>query len=241
MVVSLKANRKRILAVFVLIVVVVGGFLVIPKLVTAPMKHYGETASQRVEFLKSFGYDVAQEPVDARKVTIPREFNEVYTKYNTMQKAQGFDLKPYRGRECWQYVYLVNNYPNSTKEIHATLLVYEGVIIGGDVSCAEIDGFMHGFALDSARYGEDVSAKSEASESGTSEESAPAPEGTGENAQVQQDDAAQKDASAGEEQPAESASEDISEDPAEETAGEPEEELQETGAEAEAEEIYPTD
>ena len=187
MVVSLKANRKRILAVVVLIVVVVGGFLVIPKMVTSPMKHYGETAEQRISFLTSFGYDVAAEPIDARKVTIPREFNEVYTKYNEMQQAQGFDLKPYKGRECTQYIYLINNYPNSTKEIHATLLVYEGVIIGGDVSCAEVDGFMHGFALDSARYGESASGRSESSEqTQVSEEPSSQAEPEGESAQIEE-------------------------------------------------------
>lgn len=162
MVFSLKANKKRILAVLVLIVVVIGGFIIIPKLVTAPMKHYGETATQRQEYLRSFGYDVAEEPIDARNVIVPKEFNDVYTKYNIMQKAQGFDLQPFKGKECKQFIYLINNYPNTQKEIHATLLVYEGVIIGGDVSCAEVDGFMHGFALDSARYG-DESAKTESS------------------------------------------------------------------------------
>ena len=163
MVLSLKANRKRILAVLIIIAIVVGGFIIIPKLTTAPMKHYGETAVQRREFLNAFGYVISDEPIDVRTVTVPKEFNDVYTKYNIMQKSQGFDLKPFKGRECQQYIYLVNNYPNTTKEIHATLLVYEGLIIGGDVSCAEVDGFMHGFAMDSARYGEAESAKTESS------------------------------------------------------------------------------
>lgn len=183
MVVSLKANRKRILAVLVLIAVVVGGFIIIPKLTTAPIKHYGETASQRIEFLESFGYQINSEPIDVRNVTIPKEFNDVYSKYNDMQKAQSFDLKPYKGKECTQYIYLIQNYPNTDKEIHATILVYNGVIIGGDVCCAEVDGFMHGFALDSARYGageDETSAASVASQisSETSQAASEASEGS---------------------------------------------------------------
>ena len=163
MVLSLKANRKRILAVLIVIAIVVGGFIIIPKLTTAPVKHYGETAVQRREFLNAFGYVISEEPIDVRTVTIPKEFNDVYTKYNIMQKAQNFDLKPFKGKECQQFIYLISNYPNTNKEIHATLLVYQGVIIGGDVSCAEVDGFMHGFAMDSARYGDEESAKTESS------------------------------------------------------------------------------
>lgn len=155
MVFSVKANRKRILAVLAVVAIVVCGIIIIPKMVTAPMKHYGETPAQRVEFLQSFGWAVSKEPIDSRDVMIPKEFNEVYAKYNVMQKAQGFDLKPYSGMNCKQFIYLIENYPGTDREIHATLLVYEGLIIGGDVSCAEVDGFMHGFAADSARYGAD--------------------------------------------------------------------------------------
>ena len=174
MVLSLKANRKRILAVLIVIAIVVGGFIIIPKLTTAPVKHYGETAVQRREFLNAFGYVISEEPIDVRTVTIPKEFNDVYTKYNIMQKAQNFDLKPFKGKECQQFIYLISNYPNTNKEIHATLLVYQGVIIGGDVSCAEVDGFMHGFAMDSARYGEEESAKTESSKAESSAESSAA-------------------------------------------------------------------
>lgn len=115
----------------------------------------GETNEERVAFLQSFGWEIfPEQPAEAREVMIPAEFNDVYTTYNVMQKAQGFDLEPYAGEVCTQYKYKINNYPNET-EVYATLLVYGNlIIIGGDVSCAETDGFMHGFAVDSARYGE---------------------------------------------------------------------------------------
>ena len=33
-------------------------------------------------------------------------------------------------------------------------MVQGGIILGGDIACAEVDGFMHGFAKDSAYYGD---------------------------------------------------------------------------------------
>ena len=66
---------------------------------------------------------------------IPSQFNDVYTAYNVMQQAQGFDLKPYAGEICTQYLYKVENYPDET-EVYATLLVYGDQIIGGDLPAA---------------------------------------------------------------------------------------------------------
>ena len=153
MVVSLKANRKRILAFFVLALVVVGALFFL---------HGGEqeeqepipggTNEERVAFLESFGWQVQTEPTETREVMIPSQFNDVYTAYNVMQQAQGFDLKPYAGEICTQYLYKVENYPDET-EVYATLLVYGDQIIGGDLASSQVDGFMHGFAPDSAPFG----------------------------------------------------------------------------------------
>lgn len=154
MVVSLKANKKRILAFLILVVVVVGACLFLRSGgdEEPAQEITGGTNEERVLFLQGFGWQVSQEPAETREVMIPAQFNDVYQTYNEMQKAQGFDLKPYAGETCTQYKYKIDNYPNET-EVYATLLVYGNLIIGGDVACAEVDGFMHGFAIDSARYG----------------------------------------------------------------------------------------
>lgn len=159
MVLSLNSNKKKILCLLLVVAIVAAGAVIIPKMIKEPITYYGETEEQRLNFIASFGYTVDPEPIDSRTVTIPKEFNDIYGQYNEMQKAQGFDLKPYRGKECTQYIYLVENYPDEDREIHITLLVREGQIIGGDVCCAEADGFMHGFALDSARYGGEAAAE----------------------------------------------------------------------------------
>ncbi len=153
MVFSFKANKNKIIAILVLIAIVISAIIIIPGLASDQETFMGETNEQRVEFLNSYGWTVLSEAVDARDVTIPLEFSDVYETYNDMQIAQGFDLKPHSGVMCKQYIYYVTNYPDSGKEVHATLLVFEGQIIGGDVSSSELGGFMHGFDIDSEHFG----------------------------------------------------------------------------------------
>lgn len=172
MFVSLKANRKRIAAFIILAAAVVAACLFLrwrggEEGPAEPREFFGETNEERLEYLSSFGWQVEQEPDETREVMIPKEFNDVYQNYNAMQQAQGFDLAPYSGQVVTQYKYLITNYPNET-EVYATLLVYGRLIIGGDVACGKVDGFMHGFAKDSARYGEATPAP----ESSTPESSA---------------------------------------------------------------------
>ncbi len=172
MFVSLKANRKRIAAFVILAAAVVAACLFLrwrggEEGPAEPREFFGETNEERLEYLSSFGWQVEQEPAETREVMIPKEFNDVYQNYNAMQQAQGFDLAPYSGQVVTQYKYLITNYPNET-EVYATLLVYGRLIIGGDVACGKVDGFMHGFAKDSARYGEATPAP----ESSTPESSA---------------------------------------------------------------------
>lgn len=154
MVFSVKANKGKIISVILVIAVIIGGVMFLPNKNTEDVQelYYAETNEQRIEFLESFGWDVSEDAIDTREVTIPSEFSDVYTNYNTMQLAQGFDLLPYSGVICTQYIYLITNYPNEESQINATLLVYEGQIIGGDVYCSDADGFMHGFDIDSQAY-----------------------------------------------------------------------------------------
>lgn len=177
MVVSLKANKKRVIAFLVLAAVVVGAciFLRMEKEQEPqqPQEIVGETNEERVAFLQSFGWEVEAQAAETREVMIPAEFNDVYTAYNAMQQAQGFDLLPYAGQVCTQYKYRITNYPKKT-EVFATLLVYGRIVIGGDVACAEVDGFMHGFAPDSARYGETAVNNTGSRQNEASASSAPA-------------------------------------------------------------------
>lgn len=106
-----------------------------------------KTNDQRLAFLQSFGWQVQPEPVETQEVRIPEEFNEVFTRYNQLQQSQGFDLSDYAGKTAKRYVYSVTNYPGDTEAHHATVLVYKGTIIGGDVSSQAKGGRIHGFAM----------------------------------------------------------------------------------------------
>ncbi|MDR2654668.1 MAG: DUF4830 domain-containing protein [Oscillospiraceae bacterium] len=102
---------------------------------------------ERLKFLESFGWKISEEALEIAEVIIPEEFDDVYLNYNEIQKEQGMDLAKLRGKRVKRYTYAVKNYPGTTSEVRANLLVYNGKIVGGDISSTSLDGFMHGFAM----------------------------------------------------------------------------------------------
>lgn len=106
------------------------------------------TNEDRVEFLAQFGWQVENEPDEVEEVTVPQVFNKVYSRYNEIQLEQGLNLLDYAGKECSRVTYTVTNYPDKQQKVNANLLIYNGSVIGGDISSAELGGFMHGFVLE---------------------------------------------------------------------------------------------
>lgn len=98
----------------------------------------------RVQFLTDLGWEVSNAPTESGQVRIPREQSQVYQRYNAIQQAQGYDLSQYAGKEVMRYVYQVNNYPNATEPVYATLLVYKNQVIGGDITDTAAKGMIHG-------------------------------------------------------------------------------------------------
>lgn len=157
-VLSVRLAKKKRLVVFVLaLCVCVAGFFGVKALFSAretsaqqqikETKTAGKTGEQRKSFLQSFGWEVSDEPDEILEITIPESFDAVYEEYNNIQKTQQMDLSKYKGKRCKKYTYAVFNYPDYPEGVFATILVYNGKIIGGDVSCLIEDGFTHGFAL----------------------------------------------------------------------------------------------
>lgn len=107
----------------------------------------GATATERISFLKQFGWQCDENSETEKTTVIPNEFDEVYTPYNEIQKEQGFDLTKYKGKTVKLYNIKILNYPENSEYVYATLLVYEGNIIGGDIHSTALNGFMHGFNL----------------------------------------------------------------------------------------------
>lgn len=105
------------------------------------------TAEERIAYLSQFGWSVEEDPVEVTEIIIPETFDETYTAYNELQKAQGFDLSLYAAKRVKRWTYRVTNYPEyeNLDCIQATLLVFDGQVIGGDICSTQLDGFMHGF------------------------------------------------------------------------------------------------
>ena len=101
----------------------------------------------RVQFLKSFGWEVTTSPAESGQVKIPRDSSEVFDRYNTLQKSQGYDLSSFAGKNVMRYVYQINNYPGATAPVYATLLVHKDSIIGGDVTDTSPGGKIRGFKM----------------------------------------------------------------------------------------------
>ena len=99
---------------------------------------------QRINYLNALGWEVDKNALDEQKVIIPQDFTDVYVEYNTLQKAQGFDLTKYGGLEAMRYTYEVLNYPGATGTVVADIIVYRNEVIAGDVQSNALDGFMVG-------------------------------------------------------------------------------------------------
>ena len=110
---------------------------------TAPS---ADTNDARVKFLTDLGWDVTASPAEASEVRIPKGEDEVFQRYNELQKSQGYDLQKYAGKKAMRYVYRINNYPDAKEPVYATLLVYKDKIIGGDITDTTPGGRIQGFA-----------------------------------------------------------------------------------------------
>lgn len=98
-----------------------------------------------IAFLAQFGWSVEATPYEEREVTIPEDFDKVFTAYNDLQKQQGLDLSKYRRKSVKRYTYVITNFPDYDGTVYANLLVYRNKIIGGDICTADVNGFVRGF------------------------------------------------------------------------------------------------
>ncbi len=104
-----------------------------------------KTNEDRIAFLGQFGWLVSEEAVEEAEITIPAEFDRVFTGYNELQKKQGLDLSKYKRKGMTRYTYEVTNYDGYDGRVLANLLVYRGKVVGGDICSADVNGFVHGF------------------------------------------------------------------------------------------------
>ena len=161
MVMTAKVNLKKVLlilaavaALILALVLLLGEDPAVPGETTVSTAAPPVSANDgRVHFLKSFGWEVTTSPTESGQVRIPEESSEVFDRYNTLQKSQGYDLSRYAGKNVMRYVYKVNNYPGALGEVYATVLVYKDSIIGGDVTDAAPGGCIRTFRMPEENIG----------------------------------------------------------------------------------------
>ena len=151
LILTAKVDKKKILMVLVAAAVLIAGLLMLlggdHEDSTPTVAPSLNTNEGRVKFLTDFGWEVATSPVESSQVRIPEETTEVYDRYNALQKSQGYDLSQYAGKAVMRYVYRVTNYPDATEPVYATLLIYKGQVIGGDVTNTAAKGSIQGFVM----------------------------------------------------------------------------------------------
>ena len=151
---SVKADKPKLLLILcavVIILVTLAFFLKDGKKTVVNeggISYKASNEEERITFLSQFGWKINEDPVEVTEVIIPSEFDDVYSSYNEIQKNQNLDLELYKGMRAKKWVYEVKNYPGYAADsgcIRATILVIDGLVVGGDVSSIEVEGFMQGF------------------------------------------------------------------------------------------------
>ena len=150
MVMTAKVDKKKIVMALAAAAVLVAALIMLlggsgDAATTVALSPSGNEG--RVQFLKSFGWEVAASPTESGQVRIPQTTTDVLDRYNALQKSQGYDLSQYAGKTVMRYVYKINNYPGATEPVYATLLVYKNQVIGGDVTDTAAKGVVQGFQM----------------------------------------------------------------------------------------------
>lgn len=102
------------------------------------------TLEGRQMFLSGLGWEIDTESEEVKSILLPEKLDSVLNEYNTLQLAQGYDLKGHLGEECTQYSYRLTNYEGAGEDVYICIYVQGRKVIAGDVHTNSLNGFMHG-------------------------------------------------------------------------------------------------
>ena len=149
---SVKSSRLKLIALVAVVIAAVVALLCLTQrnkpALGGTIRLAAATAQERLAFLSQFGWEAGEDPLEVSEVIIPAQFDEVYMKYNEIQKAQNMDLSPCAGKRVKRWTYEIRNYPGYEGKagvVQANLLIDKGVVVGGDICSLELGGFLHGF------------------------------------------------------------------------------------------------
>ena len=146
LIMTTKVDKRKLLIALAAVLAAIAGLLLLGRDDAQPTANLtaADTNDARVKFLTDLGWEVTASPAEATEVRIPREADEVFSRYNELQKNQGYDLTKYAGKKVMRYVYQINNFPDAKEPVYATLLVYKDQIIGGDITDTTPGGRVQG-------------------------------------------------------------------------------------------------
>ncbi len=146
LIMTAKVDKRKLLIALAAVLAAIAGLLLLGRDDAQPTANLtaADTNDARVKFLTDLGWEVTASPAEATEVRIPREADEVFSRYNELQKNQGYDLTKYAGKKVMRYVYQINNFPDAKEPVYATLLVYKDRIIGGDITDTTPGGRVQG-------------------------------------------------------------------------------------------------
>ncbi len=164
-VVSVKSDKaiKAALCFLIVCALTIGAVISVAMEKALPASSMGgismraETHEERMTFFSQFGWEIDENPAQVKEVIIPEEFDETYEDYNDIQRQQKLNLEKYKGARVKMWSYNILNYPGyegTDGIIRGNILVYEGVVIGGDICSNELNGFMHTFTEKNGAYSE---------------------------------------------------------------------------------------
>ena len=146
-IVTTRFTRKKAVCSVILFGAVLAGLIILVSRLTSaetPPQPQLTDNPQRVEYLRSLGWEVDPEPLETLQFLLPETLEEPYLSYNTLQKAQGFDLSACCGKQLTRYTYTVTNYPNRPAGVQVNLYICEGLPVAGDICCPGAGGFQTG-------------------------------------------------------------------------------------------------
>ena len=153
---SVKTSKTKIAAAIIAVVAVVTAIVMIvgkadePAATDSAVSVRAGTAQEREAFLAQFGWEADSEPVQVREIIIPEDFDNGYKEYSALNKEDGFDLEIYKGERVKMWTYDILNYPGYEGKrgiVQANILVFDGMVIGGDVSLLDSGGFTAGVRM----------------------------------------------------------------------------------------------
>lgn len=96
-----------------------------------------------ISFINAYNWEVEENPADIAHITVPADFDPVFSAYSKIVSRDGYELNMYRGKRATRYSYKVLNHKDSDSGlIRINIIICDDNIIAADISSLAADGFV---------------------------------------------------------------------------------------------------